>query len=125
MGGFLLMKQDKMHLINKLFENDTIRTIWNKEEEKYYISVVDIISVLTNSSNPRHYWNVLKGRLKEEGNETVTNCDQLKLKAQDGKYRLTDVVDIEGMFRIIESVPSKNAEPIKEWMVKINWIRIK
>ena len=118
------MKQDKMHLINKLFKNDTIRTILNKEEEKYYISVVDIISVLTNSSNPRHYWNVLKGRLKEEGNETVTNCDQLKLKAQDGKYRLTDVVDIEGMFRIIESVPSKNAEPIKEWLAKLGKERI-
>ena len=118
------MKQDKMHLINKLFNNETIRTIWNNEEEKYYISVVDIISVLTNSSNPRHYWNVLKGRLKEEGNETVTNCDQLKLKAQDGKYRLTDVVDIEGMFRIIESVPSKNAEPIKEWLAKLGKERI-
>ena len=118
------MKQDKMHLINKLFKNDTIRTIWNKEEEKYYISVVDIISVLTNSSNPRHYWNALKGRLKEEGNETVTNCDQLKLKAQDWKYCLTDVVDIEGMFRIIESVPSKNAEPIKEWLAKLGKERI-
>ena len=107
------MKQDKMHLINKLFKNDTIRTIWNKEEEKYYISVVDIISVLTNSSNPRHYWNALKGRLKGEGNETVTNCDQLKLKAQDGKYYNTDVCDIEGMFRIIESVPSKTIVAIK------------
>lgn len=124
MGGTLKMKQDKMHLINKLFKNDTIRTILNKEEEKYYISVVDIISVLTNSSNPRHYWNALKGRLKEEGNETVTNCDQLKLKAQDGKYRLTDVVDIEGMFRIIESVPSKNAEPIKQWLAKLGKERI-
>ena len=91
------MKQDKMHLINKIFNNETIRTVWDKENEKYYISVVDIVSVLTNS-NPRHYWNVLKARLKEEGNETVTNCNALKLKAQDGKYRLTDVVNIEGMF---------------------------
>ena len=107
------MEQDKIHLINKIFNNETIRTVWDKEQEKYFISVVDIVGILSNSSNPRHYWNVLKGRLKEEGNETVTNCDQLKLKAQDGKYRLTDVVDIEGMFRIIESVPSKNAEPIK------------
>ena len=89
------MNQDKMHLINKIFNNETIRTIWDKENEKYYISVVDIVRVLTDSKNPRHYWNVLKGRLKDEGNETVTNCDQLKLKAQDGKYRLTDVVDIE------------------------------
>jgi len=118
------MEQDKMHLINKIFNNETIRTVWNKESEKYYISVVDIVAVLTESKNPRHYWNVLKSRLKEEGNETVTNCDQLKLKAQDGKYRLTDVVDIEGMFRIIESIPSKNAEPIKQWLAKLGSERI-
>ena len=118
------MNQDKMHLINKLFNNETIRTIWDKESEKYFISVVDIVGVLTDSKNPRHYWNVLKGRLKDEGNETVTNCDQLKLKAKDGKYRLTDVVDIEGMFRIIESIPSKNAEPIKQWLAKLGKERI-
>ena len=107
------MKQDKMHLVNKIFKNNKIRTMWSLEEEKYYISVVDVVGVLTGSENPGHYWTVLKSRLKEEGNETVTNCDQLKLKAKDGKYRKTDVVDIEGMFRIIESIPSKNAEPIK------------
>ena len=118
------MNQDKMNLINKIFNNETIRTIWDKEQEKYFISVVDIVSVLTDSKNPRHYWNVLKGRLKDEGNETVTNCDQLKLKAQDGKYRMTDVVDIEGMFRIIESIPSKNAEPIKQWLAKLGRERI-
>ena len=118
------MNQNKMHLVNKIFNNETIRTVWDKEQEKYFISVVDIVSVLTNSNNPRHYWNVLKGRLKEEGNETVTICDQLKLKAQDGKYRLTDVVDIEGMFRIIESIPSKNAEPIKQWLAKLGRERI-
>ena len=118
------MNQDKIHLINKIFHNETIRTVWDKEQEKYFISVVDIVSVLTDSKNPRHYWNVLKSRLKEEGNETVTNCDQLKLKAQDGKYRMTDVVDIEGMFRIIESVPSKNAEPIKQWLAKLGSERI-
>ena len=118
------MNQDKMNLINKIFNNETIRTIWDKEQEKYFISVVDIVSVLTDSKNPRHYWNVLKSRLKEEGNETVTNCDQLKLKAQDGKYRMTDVVDIEGMFRIIESIPSKNAEPIKQWLAKLGRERI-
>ena len=118
------MGQDRMHLINKIFNNETIRTIWDKEDEKYYISVVDIVGVLSESSNPRHYWNVLKGRLKEEGNETVTNCDQLKLKAADGKYRLTDVVDIEGIFRIIESIPSKNAEPIKQWLAKLGSERI-
>lgn len=104
------MNQDKMHIINKLFKNKTIRTVWDSEKEKYYISVVDIVEVLTDSANPQTYWRVLKKRLKDEGNETVTNCNALKLKAKDGKYRLTDVVDIEGMFRIIESVPSKNAE---------------
>ena len=104
------MNQDKMHLVNKIFNNETIRTVWDKEDEKYYISVVDIVRVLTDSKDPRHYWNVLKGRLKEEGNQLVTNCDQLKLKASDGKYYKTDVVDIEGMFRIIESILSKSAE---------------
>ena len=118
------MNQDKMHLINKIFNNETIRTVWDKEAEKYYISVVDIVRVLTDSKNPRHYWNVLKGRLKDEGNESVTNCDQLKLKASDGKYYNTDVCDIEGMFRIIQSIPSKNAEPIKQWLAKLGSERI-
>lgn len=113
------MNQDKTYLINKIFNNENIRTIWDKDEEKYYISVVDIVGILSESKDGRKYWNKLKQRLKEEGNETVTNCHQLKLKAQDGKYRLTDVVDIEGMFRIIESIPSKNAEPIKLWLAKI------
>ena len=116
--------QDKMHLVNKIFNNETIRTVWDKEEEKYFISVVDIVGVISESSDGRKYWNKLKQRLKEEGNETVTNCHQLKLKAQDGKYRLTDVVDIEGMFRIIESIPSKNAEPIKQWLAKLGSERI-
>ena len=118
------MNQDKIHLVNKIFDNETIRTVWDKEQEKYYISVVDIVSVLTDSKNPRHYWNVLKGRLKEEGNESVTNCDQLKLKASDGKYYKTDVVDIENMFRLIESIPNKNAEPIKQWLAKLGSERI-
>ena len=118
------MNQDKMHIINKLFKNKTIRTVWDSEKEKYYISVVDIVEVLTDSANPQTYWRVLKKRLKDEGNETVTNCNALKLKAQDGKYRLTDVVDIEGMFRIIESIPSKNAEPIKGWLAKLGSERI-
>ena len=107
------MEENKMHLISKIFNNETIRTVWDKESEKYYISVVDVVGVLSESSNPQTYWRVMKKRLKDEGNETVTNCNALKLKAQDGKYRMTDVVDIEGMFRIIESIPSKNAEPIK------------
>ena len=118
------MNQDKMHLINKIFNNETIRTVWDKEDEKYYISVVDIVGVLSESDNPQVYWRVMKKRLKDEGNETVTNCNALKLKAQDGKYRLTDVVDIEGMFRIIESIPSKNAEPIKGWLAKLGSERI-
>ena len=118
------MNQDKMHLINKIFNNETIRTVWDKEDEKYYISVVDIVRVLSESDNPQVYWRVMKKRLKDEGNETVTNCNALKLKAQDGKYRLTDVVDIEGMFRIIESIPSKNAEPIKQWLAKLGSERI-
>ncbi len=118
------MNQDKMHLVNKMFNNETIRTILDKENEKYYISVVDIVSVISESKDGRKYWNKLKQRLKEEGNETVTNCHQLKLKAQDGKYRLADVVDIEGMFRIIESIPSKNAEPIKQWLAKLGSERI-
>ena len=118
------MNQDKMHLINKLFNNETIRTVWDNEQEKYFISVVDIVRILTDSDNPQVYWRVMKKRLKDEGNETVTNCNALKLKAQDGKYRMTDVVDIEGMFRIIESIPSKNAEPIKQWLAKLGSERI-
>ena len=82
------MKQDKMHLINKIFNNETIRTVWDAEEEKYYISVVDIVSAITESSDGRKYWNKLKQRLKEEGNETVTNCHQLKMQAVDGKMNL-------------------------------------
>ena len=118
------MNQDKMHLMNKIFNNETIRTVWDKENEKYYISVVDIVGTLSESKDKQSYWRKLKQRLKEEGNETVTNCHALKLKAQDGKYRLTDVVDIEGMFRIIESIPSKNAEPIKVWLAKLGSERI-
>ena len=118
------MNQDKMHLVNKIFNNETIRTVWDKEQEKYFISVVDIVSAISESNNPQTYWRVLKKRLKYEGNETVTNCNALKLKAQDGKYRMTDVVDIEGMFRIIESIPSKNAEPIKQWLAKLGSERI-
>ncbi len=118
------MNKEKMFLINKIFNNETIRTVWDSESEKYYISVVDIVGTISESKDKQSYWRKLKQRLKEEGNETVTNCHALKLKAQDGKYRLTDVVDIEGMFRIIESMPSKNAEPIKVWLAKLGSERI-
>ena len=116
--------ENKLIALTKSFEDESIRTIWNKEEEKYYISVVDIVSVLTESSDGRKYWNKLKQRLKEEGNETVTNCHQLKLMTTDGKMRMTDVVDIEGMFRLIESIPSKKAEPIKLWLAHLGKERI-
>ena len=96
------MNKDRMYLVNKIFNNETIRTVWDENQEKYFISVVDMVRVVSDSKDGRKYWNKLKQRLKEEGNETVTNCHQLKLKAQDGKYRMTDVVDIEGIFRIIE-----------------------
>ena len=116
--------ENQLKILSKTFEDKKIRTVWNQDEEKYYISVVDIVSVLTESSDGRKYWNKLKQRLKEEGNETVTNCHQLKLMAQDGKMRLTDAVDIEGMFRIIESIPSKKAEPIKLWLAHLGKERI-
>ena len=115
---------NKLQILNKTFENKKVRTVWNPDEEKYYISVVDIVGILSESTDGRKYWNKLKQRLKEEGNETVTNCHQLKLIAQDGKYRLTDVVDLEGMFRIIESIPSKKAEPIKLWLARLGKERI-
>lgn len=118
------MEQNKMYLINKIFNNETIRTVWDRETEKYYISIVDIVTVITESKDGRKYWNKLKQRLKKEGNESVTNCHQLKLKSSDGKYYNTDVVDIEGMFRIIESIPSKNAEPIKQWLASLGSERI-
>jgi hypothetical protein len=119
------MNQDKMYLINKLFNDKTIRTVWDKEEEKYYVSVVDVAGAAADSDNPRKYWNWLKNKLeKEEDFETSSITRQLKLKAHDGKYRMTDVVDIKGMFRIIESIPSKNAQPIKQWLARLGSERI-
>lgn len=115
---------NKLQILNKTFENKKVRTVWNSDEEKYYISVVDIVSILTESKDATAYWRKLKQRLKEEGNETVTNCHALKMLAKDGKNRLTDVVDLEGMFRIIESIPSKKAEPIKQWLARLGKERI-
>ena len=103
----------------KLFEERKVRTIWDYTHEKWYFSIVDVVAILTDSSNPQTYWRVLKKRLKEEGNETVTNCNALKLKATDGKMRLTDVADTEQLFRLIQSIPSPKAEPFKQWMAEV------
>lgn len=118
------MNQEKIYLVNKIFNNKAIRTVWDKESEKYYISIIDIVETLTGSTRPRKYWSDLKKQLNLEGSEVSEKIGQLKLKAQDGKYRMTDVVDIEGIFRIIESIPSKNAEPIKMWLAKLGSERI-
>ena len=108
----------------QLFDNAKIRVVWDDEKEKYFFSVVDVIGVLTESTDGRTYWKVLKNRLLKEGNETVTNCNQLKLPASDGKMRLTDVADLEGILRIVQSVPSKKAEPIKQWLAQVGSERI-
>ena len=105
----------------QIFENKKVRTAWDDQEEKWYFSIVDVCGVLTDSDyqTARKYWKVLKGRLIKEGNETVTNCYQLKFKAPDGKMRLTDVADTEQLFRLIQSIPSKKAEPFKRWMAEV------
>lgn len=108
----------------KLFEGNQIRSIWDNEREEWYFSIVDIIGVLTESENPRKYWSVLKTRLKKEGNELATICSQLKLKATDGKMRSTDVADMQGVFRIIQSIPSPKAEPFKMWLSEVGKERI-
>ena len=103
----------------QLFQERKVRTVWDDEQEKWYFSIVDVCEVLTDSKSPTAYWRKLKQRLKEEGNETVTNCHALKLRAADGKMRLTDVADTEQLFRIIQSVPSPKAEPFKQWMAQV------
>ncbi len=108
----------------QLFEERKVRTVWDDKEEKWYFSIVDVCGVLTDSPNPRNYWKVLKHRLVKEGNETVTNCNQLKLQAEDGKMRLTDVADTEQLFRIIQSIPSPKAEPFKQWMAQVASLRL-
>ena len=105
--------------IVKIFGERKIRSVWDDEAEKWYFSVVDVVAVLTESENPRNYWKVLKNRLKKEGNQTVTNCNQLKLRAEDGKMRMTDVADQEQLFRLIQSIPSPKAEPFKMWMARV------
>lgn len=108
----------------KLFGSDKIRAVWDEEQEKWYFSVVDVVAVLTESPNPQTYWRVLKKRLKDEGNETVTNCNGLKMPAADGKMRLTDVADTKQLLRIIQSVPSPKAEPFKMWLAKVGTARL-
>ena len=108
----------------KLFEEKQVRSVWNEEEEKWYISIVDVVAILTESVDPNAYWRKLKQRLKEEGNETVTNCHGLKMVAQDGKMRMTDVADTEQLFRLIQSIPSPKAEPFKGWLAKVGAERL-
>ena len=108
----------------KLFENRKVRSVWDNEQEKWYISIIDVIEVLTESPNPRKYWSVLKTRMKKEGSKLATNCSQLKLHAADGKKYLTDVADVEQLFRLIQSIPSPKAEPFKLWLSQIARERI-
>lgn len=115
---------NKLETISNLFEDKEIRSIWDNEKEEYYFSVVDVISVLTESKDPSHYWRTLKSRMVQEGNETVTKCDTFKLKAKDGKMRNTDMLDTKNIFRLIESVPSPKAEPFKMWLANLGSERI-
>jgi len=103
----------------KLFESKHIRSVWSEKEQKWLFSVVDVVGALTDSQNPQVYWRVLKKRLLAEGNETVTNCNALKMTASDGKMRLTDVADTEQLLRLIQSIPSPKAEPFKLWLARV------
>lgn len=103
----------------QLFEDRKVRTVWDDESETWYFSIIDVVGILTDSPDPNNYWKVLKNRLKKEGNETVTSCNRLKLPASDGKMRLTDVADTEQLFRLIQSIPSRKAEPFKQWMAQV------
>ena len=103
----------------KIFEEKKVRTLWDDEQEEWYFSIVDVVSVLTDSTNPNNYWKVLKNRLKKEGSQLVTNCNQLKMQSSDGKYYKTDVADTEQLLRLIQSIPSPKAEPFKQWMAQV------
>lgn len=120
------MKENKLETITNLFENSTIRSIWNEEKEEYYFSVIDIIGALTNNDyqKSRNYWKWLKNKLNNEGSELVSNTNQLKMKSSDGKYYNTDTLDTQGIFRLIESVPSPKAEPMKMWLANLGKERI-
>jgi BRO family, N-terminal domain len=108
----------------KLFEQKQVRSVWNEEDEKWYFSIVDVVGILSDSPNPNNYWKVLKNRLKKEGSQLVTDCNQLKMLSSDGKYYKTDVADTEQLFRLIQSVPSPNAEPFKLWLAKVGSERL-
>ena len=108
----------------KVFESKQVRTLWNETEEEWYFSVVDVVEVLTDSANPQTYWRVLKKRLKDEGNETVTNCNALKMLAPDGKMRKTDCLDTKGVLRLVQSIPSPKAEPFKMWLAQVGSERL-
>jgi len=108
----------------KLFQDQRVRVQWDSKQEKWYFSIVDVISIITQSVNPQAYWRKFKERLKKEGNESVTNCHGLKMKAVDGKLRMTDVADTEQLLRLIQSIPSPNAEPFKVWLAKVGYERI-
>ena len=108
----------------KLFDEKPVRTVWDAEYEKWYISIIDVVGILTDSPNPRKYWSVLKTRLKAEGSQLATNCSQLKMKSSDGKFYKTDVADTEQLFRLIQSIPSPKAEPFKLWIAKVARERI-
>ena len=103
----------------KIFDDRKVRTLWDADQEKWYLSIVDVIAILTDSPNPRKYWSVLKTRLKAEGSQLATNCSQLKMESADGKFYLTDVADTEQLFRLIQSIPSPKAEPFKLWLAQI------
>ena len=123
-GRYTAMAEANNNGAIQLFEDKKIRTAWDAEQEEWYFAIVDVIAVLTESANPQTYWRVLKKRLKDEGNETVTNCNALKMTAADGKKRLTDVATTEQLLRIIQSIPSPKAEPFKLWLAEVGRERI-
>lgn len=109
----------------KVFEDSNIRSVYDEENDKWYFAVVDLIAILTESEKPANYWKVLKNRLKKEGSQLVTDCNQLKMKAKDGKFYKTDALDVEGCLRLVQSVPSPKAEPVKLWLAKVGYERMK
>ena len=118
------MENNKLKIISNLFEEYEIRSVWNADKEEYYFNIIDVVKALTDSPNPSHYWRTLKYRMIKEGNETVTNCDTFKFKAKDGKMRNADVLDTQGILRLIESIPSSKAEPFKMWLAQMGKERI-